>query len=85
MIIGALANPTDVLIAKVCLETVENVLDEAKEYFGLHDDDKNPYILRLAQCDGFNVIEKLQFHEDNEVYNLVDRLIKKHFECEEYM
>ena len=72
----------DTKLIKVSLEALECLLSEAKKNSCLNGFDYNPFLIRLAECGGYNTIENLQNHRDDHVYKAVSRLIDNYFTYE---
>jgi len=72
----------DAKVMKMCLEALECILSEYKQNHYGYGGQAHPGMARLTQCGGVQIIENLQTHADNEVYNAVSRLIDNHFEYE---
>ena len=67
---------------KVCLETIENILDVAADYFKCEENRQNPFLTRVIESGTLPLIENLQTHPDNDIYCLSLRIIEKNFEYE---
>ena len=61
-----------------CLEALGAVLKEYKAREGFS---ARTILEQLASCGGYDVIEALQNHTDNQIYSLISDLIDKYFEC----
>jgi len=69
---------TKFLIA--CLEALDAILTEYKRQEELLEISSETILKRLASCGGYDVVEDLQNHQDNEVYSIVSKLIQAHFD-----
>ena len=79
MIVDHLSNNNDAGMIKISLEALENLLENSKQMFRGGD---NPYLIRLAQRNGYAVIENLQSHPNVAIYDIVSKFIEKHLEFE---
>ena len=61
-----------------CLDALENIL-KMGDNFVSQGAAMNPYLLRLENCGGIKLIEKLQHHPDIDVYNKVGSIIDMFF------
>jgi len=77
ILVETLKTNNESTILKVSLEAIENIL-----YVGenTYNQDNNPFLIRLAECGGYSVIENLQGHPSNDVYNIVERIITNHMQ-----
>ena len=73
---------TSVSLLKPCLEALEAVFVEYEKFEEIFGVEANPIWDVLEQCNGFEVIEKLQFHSDESVYTLVAKIIDDYFETD---
>jgi len=68
----------DVKIIQVVLDALENILKVGRDV-----DLQNPFALAIEEAEGLDKIEKLQQHENNEIYKKAFNLIDKYFSEEE--
>jgi len=72
-------NNRELKLIKACLEGLENLLNT---YASDHRVPmaENEIIMRIYQMGGFPIIEGLQNHQDNTIYQITSRIIDNHFE-----
>ena len=78
LLIEILKISEDASILKACLTALFSILAEGVTLtgnVGLHD---NPYFVKLAQCGGMYVIERLQESSNEEVAHAAEKIIKKY-------
>lgn len=68
----------DPMINSICLEGLENILwvGEADKEVGLHDS-VNIYAQRVEECEGLDKIQKLLVHDNDEIFEMALRILKK--------
>jgi len=82
LIVETLRNNNEAVIIKGCLEALESILNTGKAATAESGIGKNPFVIRLAQAQGLPVVESLQSHPNNEVYEIVARIIEDHLDFE---
>lgn len=65
-------------ILTIALETLSQILEEGAQQ-EISGASINTYLLILENCGGIKIIEKLQAHHNENVYELVEELINKYF------
>lgn len=80
LLADALRSQNDPVLLKVALEALENILKFGSIAYTRADG--NPFVIKLANCDGFPAIEALQSHPDNTIYTIVSRIIETYLEYE---
>ena len=65
-------------VVSICLEGLENILwvGEADKEVGLHDS-VNIYAQRVEECEGLDKIQKLLVHDNDEIFEMALRILKK--------
>ena len=81
VLVETLKANNEATIVKICLEALENILNIGKQTYQ-PGNEGNPYLVALAQYGGYQIIEALQGHPNNEVYKVVERLITHQMEYE---
>lgn len=71
---------TETKFLVTCLEALDAILTEYKRQEELLEISSETILKRLASCGGYDVVEDLQNHKDNEVYSIVSKLIQSHFD-----
>lgn len=82
LIVETLRNSNEGVIIKGCLEALESILNNGKAAIQNTGVTKNPFVIRLAQSEGLPVVESLQSHPNNEIYEIVARIIEEHLDFE---
>jgi hypothetical protein len=75
----------DPKIVTICLEGLENFLKvgEAEKGFVNTGDDVNLYAQMIDDAEGLKKIEKLQSHDNNEVYEKAVKILKTYYLVED--
>ena len=79
-LIETIRENTSVSLLKPCLEAIESIFVEYEKFEEVFGVETNPIWDVLEECHGFEVIEKLQYHSDESVYTLIEKIIDNHFE-----
>jgi len=69
----------------VCIDGLDHILDFGRKssYVDIEiNSPVNPYLKKLSEIKGCEVIEMLQAHHDNGVYKAIDKFISNHFMIE---
>jgi len=82
LIVETLQNNNDTIVTKGCLEALEIILNFGKDMAHASQLGKNPFVIKLAQAQGLQVVESLQSHPENEIYEIVSRIIDDHLDFE---
>lgn len=74
----------DARIVTVCLEGLDNILKvgEADKEMGLNGG-VNIYAQMIDECEGLDKIEKLQTHDNNEIYEKAVKILERYWAEEE--
>ena len=64
----------DAKLLQLCLDCLSNILKA-----GELEDGSNPCVTYTEECGGLDVIEKLQEHENHEVYTKALKIIERYF------
>lgn len=79
-LLDTLKQTKDVEILKTCIETLDKILTEGKAHYNVDSLEKNPYLERLSQSNGKQIIENFDHHPDQDVFRVVTNLIENHFD-----
>jgi len=82
LIVETLQNNNDPVVTKGGLEALETILNYGKDIAHASQLGKNPFVIKLAQAQGLQVVESLQSHPENEIYEIVSRIIDEHLDFE---
>ncbi|KAI6685149.1 hypothetical protein NL676_031062 [Syzygium grande] len=74
---------SDPWITKVCLDGVESILESGKANKELGIFQVNEYLRMIYECKGLDKIERLQSHENNEIYERAGKILEKYCNEEE--
>lgn len=66
----------------VLLEGLKNCLEVGKDYF-LDENGENPFTMIIENCGGLDVLEEMQLHNNQHVYELAVDILEKYFTIEE--
>ena len=77
-----LKHKVDVKTAVVLLEGIRNVLEVGKAHF-LDEKGDNPFTFIVEECGGLDIIEEMQGHLNQHVYELAVEIIESYFNVEE--
>lgn len=76
ILLDKLRSDEDTKIVRASLRAIDNILEAAEDAGGVGTD--NPYLMKIVECGGVPIIEKLQEHPDGGVYKQVSRLIDRY-------
>lgn len=68
--------------AIVLLEGIRNVLEVGRTSF-LNEKGENPFTYIVEECGGLDIIETLQEHQNQNVYDLAVKILEDYFQLEE--
>ena len=81
LLVETIKENTETKLLKNCLDALEAVLQEYKSQEELLEEVSCEMILkRLAACGGYVIIEDLQKHQDDGIYNTVSNIIENYFD-----
>ncbi|CEG42657.1 importin alpha-2 subunit [Plasmopara halstedii] len=78
----ALLNVPDPSVINVSLDALENILQAGEADTSLTDME-NRMVLFIEEADGIELIQKLQFHEEQDIYEKAVRIIRDYFDGED--
>jgi hypothetical protein len=65
------------------IEAIYKILETGREVY--KDIEENPYVVQLEELQGVEILEKLQYHPEQEIYEAVSNLIEEFFSYEEIL
>jgi importin subunit alpha-1 len=80
--VKVLSQKVDPKTAVVLLEGIRNILDVGKTNF-LDEHGQNPFTIDVEECGGLDIIETLQGHNNQHVYDLAIKILETYFQLEE--
>lgn len=81
--IKVLKNKIDPRTAVVLLEGIRNVLDVGKNHFPDPNTGENPFVQIIEECGGIDVLEGMQEHPNQHVYDLAIKVLEQYFPLED--
>jgi len=79
--VKVLKHKVDPKTAVVLLEGIRNVLEVGNSHFS--DNGENPFSIIVEECGGLDILEELQNHQNQHVYELAVEILEKYFILEE--
>lgn len=73
MMVEIFVSSNDEDLIKACLRALKRILAEGAE-MGETDED-NPYYVRLQQCDGITVLDKMQNYASDDIFKAIESIL----------
>jgi len=67
----------------VAMEGIENILEVGRKIQNHHNETENKFATHVEECEGLDLLEKLQEHDNSEIYEKAVKIIREFFDPEE--